>query len=103
MNVWIWLAILVFYCIHAWINKANNDFGGKWFWFAWLISIIPVFPLLARISKNILWDGMMYDIIIFLSYVGTLLYLGAGKTFTTVQWVGCVFTVLGFILMKARI
>ena len=99
----IWILIFGFYCFHAFINKQNNDFGGKWFYFAWLISILPVFPLVARYSKNILIDGMIFDVILFLSYVGTMLYLGAGEKFVLIQWIGLIITILGFILMKVRI
>lgn len=103
MNWIIWTIIFAFYCFHSWINKQNNDIGGKWLLFAWLISIIPVFPLVARFSKNLLWDGMLFDLVMFFSYVLTLLALGAGKAFNHVQWLGFALTLIGFIMMKARV
>lgn len=98
----IWLLIFGFYCFHAWINWKNNLLGGQWFLYAWLISILPVFPLIARYSKNILLDGMIFDVIIFLSYVGTMIYLGAGEKFVNSQWFGLAITIIGFILMKVK-
>lgn len=103
MNLIWWTLIFIFYCGHSWINKQNNDLGGKWLLFAWLISIIPVFPLVARFSKDLLFDGMLFDFIMAFSYIVTLLYLGAGKAFTFVQWAGLALTVIGFVLMKVRL
>lgn len=103
MNWMIWTLLFAFYCIHSYINKMNNDLGGKWLWYAWLISIIPVFPFVARYSKNLLWDGMLFDLIMFFSYVLTLLYLGSGKAFTMIQWGGFALTIIGFVLMKVKI
>lgn len=89
--------------MQAWVANKNNLNGGWWLWIAIFYSAIPVWPVISRISKNLLFDGMVYDIILFLSYVVTLLCLGTGKAFNLPQWIGLAFVILGVILMKARI
>ena len=103
INIWWWIGIWVFYCIQAWVSQKNNVHGGNWLWIAIVYSCIPVWPLITRVSKSLLIDGMIYDLVLFGSYVLTLLYLGAGEKFGTYQWAGLAFVVVGFILLKVRI
>lgn len=103
MNIYWWIAIWSFYCLQAWVANKNNQLGGKWLVIAIIYSALPVWPIISRFSKNLLFDGIIYDMILFLSYVVTLLLLGSGKTFNTVQWVGLACVILGVVLMKARV
>jgi len=103
MSWLVWFLLFWFYIGHTYINWRNNIHGGAWFWLAWAISIIPMFPLVVRYSKNLLIDGILFDIIMFLSYILTLLILGSGKAFNLLQWCGLILIVLGVILMKVRI
>ena len=103
MNIWWWIAIWAFYSIQAWVANKNNLVGGQWLWIAIAYSCIPVFPIISRVSKNLMVDGIIYDVIIFLSYVVTLLYLGSGKAFTAWNWVGLLLVIAGVVLMKAKV
>lgn len=103
MTIILWIFLFIFYSFHAYINWRNNNQAGAWFYYAWLISVIPVFPLVTKYSKNLLFDGMLFDLVMFVSYVLTLLLLGSGKAFTLVQWLGLSLTVIGFILLKVKI
>lgn len=100
--VW-WLIIFVFYCGQAYISKLNNNIGGQWFYFAWLSSIIPIWALIARHSKTLLIDGIIYDVVLFISYVLTFTLLGEAKGFNWQQWLGLIITIFGVLLMKVRI
>lgn len=102
MNIFWWILIALFYCLHALINKYNNDLGGKWFYFSWLMAIIPIFPLVCKYSRDLLVDGMIFDAIMFISYIIVLLYLGCGETFTKLNWIGLFITIIGFILLKVK-
>jgi len=103
MALWIWALLFAFYTFHTFVNWKNNALGGGWFWFACLVSMLPVFPIAMRFSKDMLWDGLVFELVMLLSYVITLLYLGSGKAFNMTQWIGLILTVIGFVLMKARI
>jgi hypothetical protein len=102
MNPLIWLFVFIFNGIGAWVNKLNND-GPGFFWWACLVSMIPVFPIISRYSKSLLIDGLIYDVVIFFSYLIVLLALGCGKAITLIQWVGFALTLIGVILMKVKI
>jgi hypothetical protein len=97
---WIWGLIFLFYIGHTFVNWKNNQLGQWWFWFACFVTMIPVFPLVMRFSKNLLWDGLIYELMMLLSYVLTLLLLGSGKGFNVVQYLGLLLILIGFILMK---
>lgn len=102
MNPFIWVFVFLFNCVGAWINQLNNVSTG-WFWWACLVSMVPIFPIISRYSKSLLIDGLVYDVIIFFSYLITLLVLGCGKGITMIQWVGFGITIIGVILMKCKI
>jgi hypothetical protein len=97
----IWSAVFLLNCFWAYINYLNNVKCG-FFWWACILSVIsaPLFPLISKYSKNLIVDGLVYDVIIFFAYTFTLIALGCSKILTPHQWIGFVLTVIGFILMK---
>lgn len=103
MNPLWWIPLFFFYSFQAYASYLNNTKGGNWFWFAVIFSAIPVWPLISRVSKGLLVDGLLYDVVLFFSYAGTLLLLGAGKEFTFWQWIGFFLVTIGFILLKVKI
>jgi hypothetical protein len=104
MNPIWWLIAILFYCGQAWVSqKQNTNLDMRWFWIACVYSALPVWPMIARLSKNLLLDGMIYDVVLFVSYAGTLLLMGAGKSFALNQWVGFALVLAGFFLMKVKI
>jgi hypothetical protein len=85
-------------------NKLNNDHhGGMWFWISWAFTSIPIFTFIGLVSKNILFDSVLYDVIILIAYVITLLIMGCGTAFNIWNWVGLALTVAGFLLMKVTV
>lgn len=58
--------------------------------------------LVSRVSNNLLFDGMLYDNIMFLTYVFTLLYLGAGDKFVLHQWAGLGMVIAGSVLLRIQ-
>jgi hypothetical protein len=103
MNLGWWLIAVLFYMGQAWVSNKQNLNGGYWFWIAVFYSALPVWPLIAKASKNLLIDGMIYDVVLFFSYALTLMFLGCAKAFTAVQWMGFALVMVGFLLLKARI
>ena len=103
MNPLWWISIFVYYCGQAYVSFLNNTKGGNWFWVAVIYTALPIWPLISRVSKGLLVDGLIYDVVLFFSYAGTLLLLGAGKTFTLYQWMGFFLVTIGFILLKVKI
>jgi uncharacterized membrane protein len=108
-----WVPVTIFYYIvYSWLSKYQNDHaldGDVWykqfqFWlmFAWG-ALCPLWLVISRISKNITFDGMLYDNIMFLTFVGTMAVMGAGSKFEAHQWIGVALIVFGSILMRVEL
>jgi len=64
--IWIPAAIL-FNIIQAWLStKVAGD--GKFFFFVWIWGCLPIWALVARYSKNLFIDAILYDSIIVVTY-----------------------------------
>jgi len=94
-------SIMVLTCGWAWISKVINQNPKSWLFFLMFLPI-PIWPFVAKISKNLLIDGLIYDFIVLLGYAGMFIYLGESKNFVLNQWIGLVLTLFGIVLMKVR-
>ena len=93
--------VIAYYVIYSYLAKQNNELGGKWFWIAIVFGLLcPFWAIVSRISKNILFDGILYDNIIFLTYIFTMIYLGAAEKLTSWQWFGLALVVSGSVVMR---
>jgi hypothetical protein len=100
---WIWVPILAVYCvILAYFTKRLNDYRTTFLF--WLVYFLPIvcnlWPVIAKYSKNLVFDGLLYDAIVFLTFYGTMLWMGAGQNFTTRQWVACFVIIVAMIVLK---
>ena len=94
--------VVVYYAVYSWISKQNNTEVGthSWVLVLFIYGIIAPWVIVSKFSKNLLFDGMLYDNLMFLTYVSTLLVLGAGNKFTLHQWMGLVSVVAGSMLLR---
>lgn len=94
-------AVIIMYSLYAYLSKYNNI--NQTVLSFWLVSIVGAFPLwsfVSKVSKNLLFDGLLYDSCMLLSFVITFIFLGEGKAFNLIQWSGLLFCIIGLILMK---
>ena len=99
--VWWVPLVIVYYGIYSWLSKQNNEIGGYWLWAAFIFgAICPFWVIISRLSKNLLFDGMLYDNLMFLTYIGTMVALGCGAKLMMHQWVGVGLIVVGSIMMR---
>lgn len=98
----IWIpAVVIYYLIYAWCSKRYNDTPTALrFWVLYLTNLFPVWMIVARYSKDMLFDGVLYDILAFSAFIAGLILLGSGDRFTMGQWIGLVVVVVGFLMMK---
>jgi hypothetical protein len=93
----------IYYTVFAWASTQNNVHGGKWIWINFLIgALCPFWILVARYSKNIIFDGMLYDHVLFLSFIVTTWYLGFADGFNSKNWLGLSLVIVGFIMMRLK-
>jgi len=98
---WIPLAFIV-YIAYAYYTKCANDNPDGWspLLKLYVIQCLGMWPIIARYSNNLFYDGLLFDAIVLLSYCGTLIVMGAADGFTIVQWIGVATVVVGLFLIK---
>lgn len=92
------ISILVSYC-----SCQTNQTGAlnRYFIITWLLGCIPVWALVSYFSKNIVFDGIVYDLIILVVYFAALLYFsGKAVEFTWAQLFFLLLMVIGGIGFK---
>jgi hypothetical protein len=98
---WIPLAI-IYYAVLAWSWKKVNDYGTiNWILMSYAIgALCPIWIIVAKYSKRLMFDGMLYDVIMFMTFVLVMIFLGTGNKFELHNWIGVGLVALGFILMR---
>ena len=92
-------AAIVLYLSLAWLSVKSQELGGIYFW-ALALMPVPLWAAVTRVSENLLIDGVIYDVILLLSFMGGFIMLGVSSGFTLHQYIGLVLAILGIILMK---
>jgi len=97
---WVITAIFLYIFVGVISKYANESDEWKWVIILYGCNFLGLWPIIARYSKNLIFDGLLYDLIIYFTFYGTLLIMGSAAKFTTYQWVGTFFVGIGFILLK---
>jgi len=71
-----------------------------WFWILIVTQLFGIWPLIAKYSKNLVFDAMLFDFVLLMVYWSTLFYLGAGQNMTITQGVAVAIILGGLILFK---
>ena len=102
----IWITTLILYMsTYAWLCFQNNLYKTPhWFVLSWLITIIPVWSVVSKYSNNLLFDSLLYDVVMVSTYTLVTAILMKDKlAFTTVNWIGMSVVIVGFIMMKIKV
>lgn len=101
MNYYLtWIpSLIILAVIWALISKHVNDNPSSWLGYVLFLSI-PVWFFVAKYSKNLLFDGLLYDIILTLSYALTFIYLGYSSGFSLYNWMGLFLAFIAIFLLK---
>lgn len=95
-----WIPLLiVLYAANAYVSTLAKD-GWKWVGIAMIIQAFGLWPIVARYSKNLAIDAMLYDFLLLFSMYGTFWYLGVMDNFNIYQWIGFTLCIIGMIFMK---
>ena len=103
INYFIWIPVeIVFYSVVAYLSKKNNNNPQlKRFFVAMVcLNLIPLWSFVAPDSKNLAFDGLLYDTITVLVMTVVLALLGSGSSFQKQNWLGVGVIIVGFILMN---
>lgn len=96
------ISVVAYYITTALVSKKLNDNveSWNWFWMLLVLQMAPVWPIVVKLSKNLVFDSMLYDFLLMATYWITLFYLGSGKNLTTIQWTSVVMILSGLLLFK---
>lgn len=98
--IWMPLASML-YMLYAWLLLQNKSQGGNWFWFAAVVGAVPLWLVISHWSKNMFFDGMLYDAVMFLSYaLATAYFMGRLSSLQWTQWLGMILIIVGFFLVR---
>jgi hypothetical protein len=90
----------IYFSGYAYLSKMNNEYGGDWFLYLFLYGLISIWVFVSRVSENLLFDGMLFTNISFVTYVATMLFVGEASTFHTIHWIGLLLIIIGSVLMR---
>ena len=95
-------ATIIFYAAFSWISvKSNQEEGLKWPIILYVYgALTPIWVIISKVSNRLLFDGLLYDNLMFLTYAVTIILLGAHAAMGTIQWCGVGLVILGSILMR---
>jgi hypothetical protein len=105
IQYWWIIPSIIIYFGYAYFTKLNNSQNeNEWKWTIVLFIYGSVFcnlwAFVSKYSKNLIVDGFIYDTIILLAYLITLIYFGYADKFSTYQWIGMSLIIFGFLMMK---
>lgn len=73
----IWIPIFLFInflgCYFS--NQLNITHNNKWAWFLFGTTMIPTWVMVCKYSNNVVFDAILYDLILLVSYSGFLIFL----------------------------
>ena len=102
MPYYAWVPLLVIVCVFSALTSKRLNDTQSWNWFigCYFCSIIPIWTFVAKYTKNMVFDGLLYDCVLKLSFYGMLFYLGTAAKFSMYQYCGVIFILIGFLLME---
>lgn len=98
--IWITLTVFCNFLLCYVATKYNNK--SPWSNYLWIsfIDLIPTWALASYWSKNLIFDGMLYDAVLVISSVVMFWLLGRAEHFSLLNWVGVVLVIFGLMLVK---
>lgn len=95
--------VCVHYGLYAYLSlKNNNAVNNTYAIYMFLLGCFGQYWIIvSRLSKNIIFDSIIYDLAIIISYFSVLIFFNQ-STFSLFQKIGLAFVLLGLCLMHLR-
>lgn len=101
LHYWWVPATIFYYCVTSWLTVlVKDEQGWKYFIILQAVQLLSLWAIVAKFSRNIVFDGMLFDVLILASFYVMMFSLGQMEGFTGKQWTGCAFCVLGLLMIK---
>jgi presenilin-like A22 family membrane protease len=97
---WI-IPVIFFYIFSAYSSIRINQGSNSWFFINWLVGLIPFWGLVAKYSKNVVFDGIVYDIVMTVTYlVAICIMTRTFENFSLIKILGIVVVLGGLLMLK---
>lgn len=102
MSYWIWVPLVIAdYILCAYLTHKNNLHGGAWFYFMWGMGFLPLWAFVCKYSKNVVFDGMLFDVLMTITYTLSILYFTKSfEKLGATQYIGLGTILCGLYLFK---
>jgi len=97
--LWIPPFILLNFLASYFSNKLSITHENKWYWLLYLTTVIPSWAVICKYSNNVVFDAILYDLILLVSYSGFLIFL-TKASLNIYNIFGLVLIFIGVILFK---
>jgi hypothetical protein len=100
---YVWILPLILICsLGAYCSKLSNDKVPYGATYVFLVSIFCalVWVWVSKVSKNLLMDSVIFDVVVCVVYAGAYAYLGFASGFTWYNWAGLFAAMVGLVMMK---
>lgn len=95
-----WLCLCIpIYILHAYVSNLNSISNGKYTLLLYLTGIIPVWTFMSAHSKDVAFDGILFDVIVLLTYAISI-NIFANRHFNTTNWIGLGIIIIGILMVK---
>ena len=94
-------SVIVLYFLMGYFSVRSNVDGGKWMIFLAMIQLIPFWVVVSRVSKNLLFDALLYDSLLAISCIVAIGIFS--NTFMNFNWyniIGIILVIVGLIFVK---
>ena len=101
MSYFIWVPIaIIFQFIGAYFsNRLNISKDNKWLVLQYFWTLLPLWSIVCKYSSNVLFDAVLYDLIILITYSFSLIILTKAPLSVT-NYIGLAIIFLGLVLFK---
>lgn len=101
MNLfYLWIpVILVINIASAKLSLMNQTGSVSAAWGLWMVGAIPLWVFVSKFSKNMLFDAMLYDSLMVVSFALAVSYF-SGAHLSWINYVGIILIGMAMILIK---
>jgi len=96
--------VVVDYAIAGWLwHRINVDGTWRSVWLCCLVGLVglPLWPIVAKYSRSLVADALIFDVLLLVSSYGAMLVAGSWAKLGPAQWIGLALCLTGLVIVKA--
>lgn len=91
----------IFYAIYAYMSVQCRSGNSFWFWATMIVGLFPIWPLITRKSNDLVFDGLVFDVIHTVAFtLALLLITDEFHKLKTFQYFGLLAIIIGLLMFR---